>query len=82
MPGDPQRRLGDRLTIDDPAIMTDERDVFVTSINWRLGSSGFSQSLEAVDAADLYIYGDTDPGYFVVGVSVLEGTGNSDHVFY
>ena len=52
--GDPERRCGDRITIDDTAIMSASHDAFITGISWRYDSAGFTQDLEAVDAASLY----------------------------
>jgi hypothetical protein len=78
--GDPARRLGDRITVDDASVMDASREVFVTAIDWRYDrNTGFRQTgLEAVDATDLYAYGD-DPGYFIIGSDVLAGT---KRIFY
>lgn len=74
-PGRPLRRLGDRITINDTTIMSASRDALLTKIRWRLDKSGFSQDLEAIDAASLYPYQSTSPGYFVLGTNTL---GSSD----
>ena len=79
--GDPERRCGDRITIDDTAIMSASHDAFITGISWRYDSAGFTQDLEAVDAASLYPYADGD-GYFVLGTNKV-GTGTlSAYLFY
>jgi hypothetical protein len=77
-PGKPWRRPGDRITIDDPSVMSAGRDAFVTAISWRLSSSGFGQDLEAVDAAQLYPH--QAEGYFVVGTNTLGAS--AKRVFY
>lgn len=68
--GDPSRRLGDRLTIDDPSISGAERDAFLTEIKWTADSNGFRQDLTAVDAAGLFAHDQ----YFVIGASLLNST--------
>jgi len=75
VPGDPSRLLGDRVTINDPAIMSAAHDAIVTEIQWTLGNGGFRQDLVAVDAADLY---PTD-NYFVIGTNKV---GDSEVTFY
>lgn len=69
-PGDPARRLGDRVSVDDGDLMSAARKGFVTGIHWRLGKSGFRQDLTLIDAASLYPY-ETDPAYFVLGSNRL-----------
>lgn len=69
-PGDPARRLGDRIGLTDPDLMTTGRAGLVTTLGWSLGGDGFWQDLELVDAASLYPYED-DPGYFVIGSNRL-----------
>lgn len=81
IPGVPARRLGDRLTLNDTSIMSAARDVFVIAITWRLGAAGFSQDYEGIDAADLFPYQNTSPGYFVIGTSTLKVSA-SDRLFY
>lgn len=62
--GLPGRRLGDRVTISDPSVMSSSRDAFLIGIAWRLTPNGFSQDLTAIDAAQLYPY--QSEGYFRV----------------
>lgn len=70
-PGKPSRRLGDRVTIQDPSIMSSSRTALLTAISWSLDKSGFRQELTAIDLAQLYPYLDASPGYFVTGVNKL-----------
>ncbi|MFZ1753628.1 MAG: hypothetical protein WAU10_07800, partial [Caldilineaceae bacterium] len=81
VPGVPSRRLGDRLTLDDPKTMSASRDGFVVGVDWRLDNGGFWQDLTLLDATGLYPYGDTTPGYFIIGTSSLKAS-NSDYLFY
>lgn len=76
--GKPARRLGDRVTIDDTSVMSTARDVFITSISWRLTPNGFSQDIIAIDAAQLYPY--QSSGYFKVGTDTLGAS--AKRVFY
>lgn len=69
--GKPIRRLGDRITINDTTIMSASRDALITEIRWRLDKTGFNQDIEAIDAANLYPYQSTTPGYFVIGTNKL-----------
>lgn len=71
--GNPALRLGDRLTINDAAIMSAGRAVHVTAIDWRFDRSGFRQDLDCIDATSLYAYGES-PGYFVLNTDTLNGT--------
>lgn len=75
VPGDPSRRLGDRVTIDDGVIMSSSRQAFLTECRWQLNQSGFVQDLVAIDATDLF----PDTSYFVIGTDTLDST---DKVFY
>jgi hypothetical protein len=70
VPGNPERRLGDRIEIDDPSVMSDPREAFITAIAWDLGESGFGQDLESCDASGLY----PDDDYFTLGSSTLGGS--------
>lgn len=70
-PGRPGRRLGDRVTILDPSIMSSSRDALLTAISWTLDRNGFRQELKAVDLAKLYPYLDANPGYFVIDSNTL-----------
>ena len=84
VPGNPVRRLGDRITVGNSQVMTANRQGFITSIAWRLSEMGFIQDLEVMDAADLYTYGNPgDDGYFEIGVNTLgSGGGTNAHIFY
>jgi hypothetical protein len=61
--GVPARRLGDRVTVSDPSVMSSSRDAYLVGIAWRLTPTGFSQDLTAIDAAQLYPH--QSAGYFV-----------------
>ena len=76
--GNPARRLGDRVTINDTSVMSASRDAFLVGIRWRLTANGFQQDLEAIDAAQLYPY--QSDGYFIIGTNVLSAT--SKRIFY
>jgi len=75
------RRLGDRISITDADVMTASHEMFVFEIGWHLSRDGFSQNYVGVDAADLYPYSDTTPGYFIIGTSTLDAVA-SDRAFY
>ncbi len=77
-PGKPTRRGGDRITLNDTALMSSARDAFIVGIAWRLTGSGFTQDLECIDAAALYPYQTT--GYFVLGTNTLGAT--TKPIFY
>jgi hypothetical protein len=64
VPGDPARRLGDRIEIDDPSIMTTAREAFLTAIAWKADDTGFGQEIEAMDSAQLFPDAE---GYFILG---------------
>lgn len=66
--GRPQRRLGDRITINDTDAMSAAWEVFIIGINWRYSSAGFVNDLEIM-AAD--VFDDTNPPYFRLGVNHL-----------
>ena len=72
-PGKPSRRCGDRITINDTAIMSSARDAFITGISWRLTQNGFTQDIEAIDAAGLFPYAAAE--YFIVGTNKLGAAG-------
>ncbi len=74
-PGKSSRRCGDLVTINDTAIMSSSRTAFITAINWRLTVNGFTQDIEAIDAASLYPYQAT--GYFTLGTNKLGAVGGS-----
>lgn len=68
--GNPQRRLGDRITINDPDAMSSAWQVFIIGIQWRYNpaAGGFTQDLECM-SADLF--DDTNPPYVRLGTSEL-----------
>jgi hypothetical protein len=70
--GIPGRRLGNRITINDSEVMSAARDAFVIGIQWTFSKSGFTQDIEAVDAAAIYQY--TLDEYFVIDTDELGGT--------
>lgn len=86
VPGEPGRRLGDRITVGNADAMSANRDGFLTAISWRLSNKGFVQDLELLDAGSeadgtgLFPYDE----YFVVGVNTA-GNGSGDdnaRIFY
>jgi len=80
-PGKPTRRCGDRITINDAQIMSSAREAFITAISWRLNQNGFTQDIEATDAAGLFPYAASE--YFVLGTNKIgaSGTGTA-RIFY
>jgi hypothetical protein len=85
VPGDPERRLGDRITTSNTDAMTSSRDGFITAIDFRLGNFGFAQDIEVIDANGLYQYdGIGDDGYFILGTSTLGNNliSTDAHLFY
>lgn len=65
--GNPDRRLGDRITIDHTAVsgfMSSAIACYVTGIRWNYNEQGFTQDLEAVQASNLFA---NDGNYFVLG---------------
>lgn len=82
--GNPERRLGDRITVDDQETLSDSNhEMIIIGLTWRYGSGGFLQDLETIDAVELYTYIDTIPGYFVLGSSTLgAASGSPGRVFY
>lgn len=85
VPGNPERRLGDRISVENADAMTSYREGFISAISWRLSNRGFVQDLELLDATNLYTYGNAgdDDGYFVLGTNVLgDTTGDIAHIFY
>jgi hypothetical protein len=86
VPGDPFRRLGDRVTVGNAEAMTSSRDAFLIGISWRLSSKGFSQDIELLDAGNpsdgtgLY----QSSTYFVIGTNNLGSGAGSNHgqLFY
>lgn len=75
--GDPARRVGDRVTIDDDQVMSAARDAFVTGITWTFDRNGFRQTLDAVDADSVFKYELAE--YFILGTDEL---GSGKRVFY
>lgn len=75
VPGNPARRLGDRITVSDASVMNSSRHVFITEIRWRLDDKGFVQDIGCIDAVGLF----PDQHYFTLGSSEL---GGSHALFY
>jgi hypothetical protein len=82
--GNPQRRLGDRITIDDKTTLSDStQQVIIIGIDWQYGSGGFKQNLECISATELYPYILASPDYFVLDTDTLNpGTASPGRVFY
>lgn len=83
--GDPERLLGDRITVNDSEQMDSARDAIVIGIDWSYSAQGgFRQSLMAVDVAGLYPYSSagTDGGYLVLGTSKLGSGSNPKGVLF
>jgi hypothetical protein len=78
-PGKPDRRLGDRITIDNTGtygIMSSTVACYVVGIRWMLDGNGFTQDLEAVQAANVFAH---DNNYFIIGTHAL---GSTRRLFY
>lgn len=80
VPGNAQRRLGDRITIDNADVMTTEREGFIVAIDFRLGRHGFVQDIEWIDADQLYPFDE----YFILDTHELGDNTNPDGapIFY
>ena len=64
--GNPARRLGDRITLNDSGAGS-AQDGFITEISWRYSlQNGFTQTFNVVAAANLFPFA-ASPGYFVLG---------------
>jgi hypothetical protein len=75
VPGDAQRRLGDRINLDDPDMMNSSDDAFITSIGWSYGGNKFSiTGMESVAADTFYPNYSTATTmyYFVLGTSKMQ----------
>ena len=75
--GEPARRVGDRITIDDDQVMSAERDAYITAVTWTFDRGGYRQSVEAIDATSVFKY-DLDE-YFILGTDEL---GGGKRIFY
>jgi hypothetical protein len=75
VPGIPGRRLGDRLTLQEPDAMSVDRDAYLIGVTWTLGNTGYKQNYELIDATGLYKYGGD---YFIIGTDKLGGVGDTD----
>lgn len=69
--GNPARRPGDRITINDGSVMSAAREAIVIGVAWSYGGQLYRQEITAIDAAALYPYATTTPGYFRIGVNRL-----------
>jgi hypothetical protein len=83
VPGDPTRRLGDRMTVGG-VTMSSDRDAFVIGISFRLSNSGFVQDLDLIDAGSasdgtgLFPY----DSYFVLDANHMDVGGDNAPIFY
>lgn len=75
-PGNPQRRPGDLITINDNSVMSSSRTAYITAINWYYGGMSYTQDIDAMDAATLFPANSGGVGYFVIGTNKL-GTADS-----
>jgi hypothetical protein len=67
--GNPSRRLGDRITLNDAGAGS-SLDGFITGLGFKFSAQGgFTQSIECVAAAGLYPH--QTEGYFVIGTHTL-----------
>lgn len=82
--GDPERQIGDRITISDSELMTEDRDAFIIGIEWRFSAAtGFKQDLTCIDSASVAPYIDADIGYFVLDTNTLdELSDNPGRLYY
>lgn len=72
--GNPQRRLGDRITIDHTAIagfITSTLEAYIVGIRWNLDNQGFTQDIESVQASSIFKH---DNDYFIVNSHAANGT--------
>jgi len=54
--------------------MSADKTAYITGISWRFDeATGWSQSIEAIDATAWFPY-QASPGYFVVNTDTLSGT--------
>ena len=75
--GVPTRDLLDRITISDANVMTADMDIFVTSIRWTAGATGYKQDIEGIAADGFYPYADETEGYFILGTNKLGASGGT-----
>jgi hypothetical protein len=79
VPGNPARQPGDRVSFSDPTVMPGgAREAIVLAVGWTISSSGYVQTLEAMDAASLYPSTGTAPGYFLISTSGGSKLGSGD----
>lgn len=88
VPGDTGRALGQRIIIRAGGLVSDDRTAVVTGLGWRWSrDTGYTQSIEAFDAIDLFTYATTvrtgdyvvTPEYFLIGTSTID---SGRRVFY
>ena len=85
VPGDPRRKVGDRISITDSHTSTNVRYGYVVDLNWSLSGGLFTNELTAIDAGSLYTYADAEFGYFVIGTNELGDSApysNRGRLFY
>lgn len=75
VPGDPRRRPGDRITVNDTSVMGSGRAAYLVGVTWRLGGMSYTMDIEAIDADNLFKgYGTGDP-YFILGTHTVNNAG-------
>lgn len=73
-PGNPSRRLGDRITVTDSELSLSATDFYITAISWAYGANRpYTQDIECVRCSDIFPLA-SSPGYFIIGSSTLGGT--------
>lgn len=83
--GNGARRPGDRITINDASVMSAAREAMVLAVRWQYGAQSYTMDIEAMDAAGLFTFGTTTPGYFKIGTNKLRanaGDADAGRIFY
>lgn len=75
-PGNPNRTVGDRITIADAELSLTTETFYITAVEWQFSARGYRQNIEAVRASDLYPY---ISNYFVINTNELN---DGYQVFY
>ena len=73
-PGNPDLRLGDRITIDHSSIagfMSSTTTCYIVGLRWLLDGSGFTQDIEALQTAQVFKF---DNDYFRLGTDTITST--------
>ena len=74
VPGDPRRKVGDRISITDAQTSTSVRYGYIVELGWSLSGGLFTNEITAIDANSLYEYADNEIGYFIIGTNELGAT--------